>query len=545
MFRRLVIRVLLLGLALAIPALARAAEEKAVKLDKPGVVLRVSAFDSLVADLRYLLEKAGQAETAKQLDGIIKSKVGEKGLEGIDTKKPFGAYGWIGASGIDSQLVVLLPVADEKAFLSLLADQLDAKADKGQDDLYTINHDKVPFPIFLRFSNGYAYATVRDKELLAKDKLLAPGVVLPADRVGTLSLTLDIDQVPDKLKELALGKVDLELANAKDKEAPNESEAEKKVRAAALDQVGAAVKSVLNNGGETTLRLDVDRKAAELTVSLNVAGKAGSPLAKTIKDLGEAQSITAGLLTPKSVLGGVLNLTVPPKIYDQLRPLFDAFEKKAVAQEKDQASREALTSLLDALKPTLEDRKVDVAADLRGPGEAGRYTGIFAIKVKDGAGIEKTIRKVVGQMPAAQRKTIAFDVEKVDQVAIHRISLDKNDKNLEMFGDNQLYVAIREDAVLASLGEKGLAALKDALAAAPAKGKVAQFQLAMKGLAPFLAKQNKSAPEIAKEVFAKNQDDDKVRVTVEGGNTLKVRLNMRAQLVAFFTKLAQAQKQGE
>ena len=45
--------------------------------------------------------------------------------------------------GIDSQLVVLMPIADQKAFLGLL-ENLDIKPDKGDDGVYTVNHDKVP-----------------------------------------------------------------------------------------------------------------------------------------------------------------------------------------------------------------------------------------------------------------------------------------------------------------------------------------------------------------------------------------------------------------
>ena len=48
------------------------------------------------ADFLYLAKVAGQEEKAKQFDGMIQSKIGDKGLEGIDPKKPIGAYGWVG-----------------------------------------------------------------------------------------------------------------------------------------------------------------------------------------------------------------------------------------------------------------------------------------------------------------------------------------------------------------------------------------------------------------------------------------------------------------
>jgi len=120
MQRRLLCRATLLGLMLVMPSLARSAPAPEAKSDKPSLILRVAALDQLRADLRYLAELVGQKETAGQLDALLKAKIGDNGLEGIDTKKPLGAYGWVKSSYEDSPLVVMIPVTDEKAFLALL-----------------------------------------------------------------------------------------------------------------------------------------------------------------------------------------------------------------------------------------------------------------------------------------------------------------------------------------------------------------------------------------------------------------------------------------
>jgi hypothetical protein len=529
----------LLGLMLALPALARAAEEKA---DKPAIILRLAALDNVRADFRYLAKVVGQEEKAKQLDEMLKARIGDKGLEGIDPKKPIGAYGSVGRMGIDSTLVVLVPVADQKAFLGLL-ESFDIKPEKGKDEVYTVNHEKVPAPIYFRFANNYAYITVRDKDALDKDKLLAPAAVLPADGVGMMSLTVNVDQIPDNIKELALGRLDLELANAKDKEAPNETEAQKKFRLAFIDEVGADIKSVFNNGGETTLRLDVDRTTTDLALSLSMAGKAGSPLATTIKDLGQTKSATASLVHVDSAMNGALRLSLPPKLRKLLVPVIEEGEKKAIAKEADKSKREAVAALLEALRPTLQNAELDVAADLRGPNESGLYTAVAGIKVKDGAAIDKTFRRIVGDLPADQRKGVVFDVEKVGSVGIHRVQPEKNDENSkQLFGENPVYFAVREDAMLIGLGEKGLGALKEALAVEPKASKVMEIQMSMSKLAPLMVKDNKSAPSIAKKVFAKEPDGDKIRISLEGGSMLKLRLSMKAQLLAFFNELQQAKK---
>ena len=159
MHRRPIFAAALLALTVMLPSLARAADEQKPKSDKPAMLLRFASLDHLRGDFRYLAEVVGQAEKAKQLDGILKSQLGDKGLKGINNKKPIGAYGWVGAFGIDSKAVFLVPIADKKAFLDLISNTLDVKPDKGDDDVYTMNVEKIPAPVYFRFANDYVYIT--------------------------------------------------------------------------------------------------------------------------------------------------------------------------------------------------------------------------------------------------------------------------------------------------------------------------------------------------------------------------------------------------
>src|SRR5262249_10103721 len=158
---------------------------------------------------------------------------------------------------------------------------------------------------------------------------------------------------PENLKELALGNMDNHLAAAKEKEVPNETELQKQFRTALIDEMGARIKSLLKDGGEVKLRLDVNAKAADLSLSLSGAGKAGSAPATTIKDLGQVRSITASVIGPNSAMNGVLNLSLPAKLRQLLGPVIEEGEKKAVAKEQDKSKREAVAALLKALEPTL------------------------------------------------------------------------------------------------------------------------------------------------------------------------------------------------
>src|SRR5262249_31993911 len=124
-------RTALLGLMLVLPGVVLADDQQGGKRapvpgqqaaipGKPAIVLSVASYDRLRSDFLYLAGLAGQGEGAAQVDRLIAVQAGDRGLEGIDRKKPMGAYGWVGPLGDDSSLVLLVPVADQRAFLDLV-----------------------------------------------------------------------------------------------------------------------------------------------------------------------------------------------------------------------------------------------------------------------------------------------------------------------------------------------------------------------------------------------------------------------------------------
>jgi hypothetical protein len=538
MYQRPIFTAVLLGLTLVLPMRIQAADEQAAKNDKPAVTLRFASLDHLRGDFRYIAEVVGQAEKAKQLEGIIKSKLGEKGLEGIDNKKPIGAYGWVGKSGIDSEVVFLVPIADKKAFLDFIQTTFDVSPDKGDDDVYTVV-EKVPTPVYFRFANDYAYITARDKDVLAKDKLLTPAVVLPAAQIGTVSLTVNIDQIPDNLKEMALGVIENQLSAGKEKDMPGHTEAQKQLRDGIIDEVGARIKSLFNDGGETTLRLDLDRQAGDVSLTATVAGKPGSPLAKTIHQLGQIKSVTAPLLHPHSAFKGELNVSLPEKLQALLGPALKDAEKQALAKAKNDSEREVLNTLLEGIMPTLKAAELDTAFDLQGPNDKGVFTLLGGIKIKDGAKLEQSFRKSAARYP----KVIQLDAEKVDELNIHRINPDKNLKAgaRKTLGDNPLYVAIRENVLLLGAGENGLSALKKGLSASPTTGKVMELQMALARLAPL--SDDETAAAIARKVFTGDKDNDRFSLSLEGGKALTLRLSLKVKLLDYVNQVEKAKKQ--
>ena len=115
-----------------------------------------------------------------------------------------------------------------------------------------------------------------------------------------------------------------------------------------------------------------------------------------------------------------------------------------------------------------------------------------------------------------------------------------DDHTRKTLGDNPVYFAFRDDALLVSGGAKGLEAIKEVVTAGPATGKILQLDVAVSRIAVRMADEHKEAPAIAKRVF--KGDDDTIHITLEGGDSLKLSLNMKAQLVKFFAELGEAKK---
>jgi hypothetical protein len=512
---------------------------------KPSVVIRAASLDTLIADVRFLLEAAGKEEDAKQFDGVVKQFRDDKGLAGFDPTRPLGAYGNIeGQLGAASTVVAMVPVSDEKAILARI-ESFTNNPPKKDGDLYEVDIEKIHLPLYFRFANKYLYATVRDKDAINKDKLPSPAEILASDKSRAFAASINIDRIPAELKNTVLAQIDLNLANARDKAPPGETPVQARLRVAAVDEVFGRLKSLLRDGGPVEIRLDLDRNAKELAMSVSLAGKPGSSLADAIRSLGNIRSVAASLVGRDSAMSLFIDAGLPAKLHDALGSVIDEAEKKALSQTKDETHRKLATALLEAITPTLKSAELDSGFDIRGPGPGGKYTALFGLRVKDGQTIDKALRKVAADLPAEQRGQVQFDFDKSGSVPIHQVKPEKvDDEAKALLGDYPFYLAVRDDAMLIAAGEKGLEAIKDAIGTAPREGKVFQLELSAARLGPILEKSNKGATKIIEQVFKNETQDDKVRITLTGGDSLKLSLTLKTQLIRFFVLLDQSKKAG-
>jgi hypothetical protein len=531
-------RTALLSMSLLLAAVGPAAA--AGKLSEQTLILRAASLDTLVADAKFLAELAGADDQLKAAEKYLKSLTNDKGLEGVDTAKPMGLYSKLTENGFDSPVILMLPIADEKTFLAFLKKARFETDAPDKTGLYKMSLRGLPVPAFLRFVDGYAYGTLVNPENIDKDKLIAPDVILKAADVGTLSATLNLEQVPADFKTLAMGAIGRSLAALKDVKAPGEPDSVKKFRVGALDEAGDLIRSALEDGGAATVRLDVDRKVGDLGVALTFAAKEKSKLATAIADLGGVKGVGAALVPSDSAAHVVVQAMLSDNLRKLLKPAIDDVSDRLLESVKDKGDRERAEKIVKALLPTARMATLDFGLSLMSAGD--HYTSLFAVRVRDGRDIEKAIRDLVKDLPEKERDRITLDFDKAGAVNVHRIRPDEDAAAKKLLGDTTTYFSLRGDALFLAVGDKALPALKEAVAREPKVSRPFEAELALARLAPLLEGEVKGATDVARKVFGDRKDSDRLTITVDAGKSLRVRAGMKTAVIQFFAQLDEARR---
>jgi hypothetical protein len=282
-------------------------------------VFTVKSLDDLMSDTKYVLTIAGQEDRAKQLEGLFGALTNGKRLQGIDTKKPLGAY--IGEfKGDDAQppLVLFIPITKEDEFLELLrtAGVDPAKPEKG---IYSLD-TPIGQTVYLKFENGHAYGAMDDE--LLKAKLPDPAVFLPAvNRKNLIALTSRIDQLPADQKKQALESLKEQLDKDKDKK-DDETDEQYQIRMTVTKALHDVMVMFVEEGKDLTFSFNVNRDGGALSLDLQASAVPGSKLATRIKDF-SAVGATAPVHFEISV-GKVLSMFAPndPEKQEALKKIF-------------------------------------------------------------------------------------------------------------------------------------------------------------------------------------------------------------------------------
>lgn len=528
--------VLLLPGLLLVPPSARAGE----KSDPPSVVVRVQSLDALLKNLNLVVKLVGQEEAARQIEGLVKSKIGNKGLEGIDPARPFGAYVRFGKAIDDIHGAILVPMVDQKAFLGLL-ENLSLEVKKDQDGIYTYKTNK-NIDVYFRFANQYLFITTVNTESIQDKNLVDPAKALSLPGSATISVLARIDQIPNDAKLIALAQLEETFLTAQRNAPANETKAQEEFRLAMLRDVHKMTANVIREAGDIRFDLEVNDKSKEMTVNLSVVGKPGSALATAIQTLGDLKSPLAGMLSKDNAFQGSFHLALPDSLRGALGKVIDEAAERSLEGIQDAAKKKQADSLFKALSPSAKAGEFQLVAAAIGPRNQ-QYTLVAALKLQDGdklgATIHGLIKDALNDLPPDQRARVQLDFDSAGGVKIHKFHLpsDKNiDALVKMTGDDHLYLAFRKDALFLAMGNDALSTLKAAAGKTDSVGSspfVFDFDIAR--MAGLMA-QTKDQRDLAAKLFSAGQSG-RVRLSMDGGNALTARLQIQLSALEFLVKL--------
>lgn len=522
-------------MALLAPLAVRAQEA-------PAVVVRLKSLDGIISDAKYLAKLAGQEETLKQAEEMIKTFTTEEGLGGIDTKRPFALYGNFLEDVQNSPVVALVPIANEKAFVAFLGNFM-IEAKKGDDGVYAIeNVPNLPVALFFRFANKYAYLAM-DRAHIAKDKLLAPEKVLPAAGDDAIaSVNLNIAKVPDLIKQLGLGQLEAKLDELKNEKLPNETEAIKNLKVGGVEFFIKRLKMLLSEGEQLSLRLALSQKKDDISLDLSVAPKSGSEMARVVKGVSAMKSVYAGIADAHNAVNFSVRVSLPDEIKKLLDPAVDDLLKLAIANEKAEG-KNFLKSFLEKLAPTVKSGEYDVGVGLRGPNKDQQYTVVAAVGLTKGKELETFVKTIVSILPENERKKIEIDAASAGDLKVHKIVVGDQlpPEQKKVFGTDSLYIAFRDDAMFVTFGADGLKIMKEIVTAEAKPAAAVSIQAALSRIAPLMDAKDRPSVKIVEDVFGKNpQGTDTFSLKVEGGAKATLQLSIKGKLIELAVKAKDA-----
>ena len=541
---------MLTRLTLTAAALAALAGVAAAEPPAPAVVVQVKPVSRVLTDLKEMIRQVGGPamgnDMVKEFEGDLKRGLGDKGFEGLDVNRPIAVYVVLKEKPEDAAAVVLLPATDEKELLGFLERiQIQTEAVKDKKGVYKLALPEELFPkaSHLQFADGgWAYLTLNDGEPTDPKNLVPVGELLKDAGPALVAAKVYPGRVPAKMAADALDQLDQTAGMIKGFLAAGQGP-EMKVLRTFLEQgpklVRRYAETALKEVDEVGLTFTFDAAGGDTVTELTVAPKAGTPTAKAYAAVAPTTNRFAGVLGKNAAFGLTLKA-----------PLFagEVREITTSAIEAIQGGLQKESDIPEKLKPVIDEaakgflrcvkaEKLDAAFGLVGPDKGGKFVFLAAVSFDDTAALEKAMREAAKDSTLA--KEFEFDAAKVGDVTVHRVPLMKlfppeAERDLpKVLGEQpQAYVAFAKDAVFLAFGAGALDAVKAAAAAKPGpapamdlawnNGRIQKFAAAM---------DERAGAEVAKALGTDDKTASALKLTVAGGQNLKVTLTFNVRYI--------------
>lgn len=431
----------------------------------PTLMARLQPVNKLLDDAKFLAAKFANEKFAAKLEGEIASKLGVTSLDdtGIDRSKPCGLYVFLDADLPQSTAVVMLPVANSKSLLEFVG-KFEAKAEKVEDELYSLAIPGVPLPVFVRFAQGYAYVAAMNKASVDVAKLLPPAKVFAEDEAAILAVTAFPEAAPEAVTKMALEQIQVWAKDLTEEleSAIDQSEAKLFEKWASLSVTEAK---------KATVKVGFDRASGELTFDLKMTPKPGTRLAGEIAGVKSGSSLFNALVGQAGAINFAFNTEAGTELRksmaESIREGAEEFLSNLGIEVADEKLKAEVKAVTQAMIPTIESGLMDAALSLRAG--AKKYTGLAGVRVVDGKKLEAAVRKLVAALPDDAKKVVALDAGKESGFSIHTYDpKDTGDMAEKLLGNTVVHFGFSDQAMVIAVGEDAAKLVGSILAEAKA-----------------------------------------------------------------------------
>jgi hypothetical protein len=505
---------------------------------EPTLVVQLKSLEGMLADAKYLLQVTNRADQGEQLDGALAAWQQGAGLNetGIDFKRPILAYAIAKPDPQDSIFAVLVPIEKQETVMKAL-ESLAVPIAKQDDDCYSLEIPGRPVALYFRFANSHMYLTAMNKANIDPKNLVEPHKLKPIDPNTFMGVSLRIDQIPESMKKLILGQMELRLAEVKERQEPGESPQQARMRRQGIDAMGLVTKTILDEGKSLQFNFAIDRAKDDINLSLAMDGKPGTATSTIIAAMSGGPSNFAPAQDAAFHVG--FNFALPLLLRPLVNGVIDMGVQDIVARETDETKKQQNTKLLNAVTPTLKKGVIDLhlVAGAKTPG--GKFNLLAAMGVENGPAIESAIKELVRNLPANEQNLIQLDAKKTGDISVHRLKVEDIDAPAQrIFGDNaHLWAGFSKSAMLVGIGANAEDVVQtvtksDKAVAAP----LIVIEGSLRPLAALDA--DKTAAEVAADVFGKAPTgSDRFRLSLDGGQQLKLNLSLKGTSIKFASQL--------
>jgi hypothetical protein len=535
LFTRTVVAVLVAASAL------HAAPRPDERTAGPAVVGQAKSLHDLLEMVKTTVKNLGGDKLYQEFEKNALPELDFNKIAGIDPKRPFGLYATVDADFSKSRAVFLIPVTGDKEFATLLDNHKIPYTPGKEAGTYDITvPPDFPLPVSVRVHKSYAYVSLGGFDALDPKVMLDPKDVIRDKEPAAVYLSIRPERIPAETRKFLFTAFNEQADQLKAEiDEPELKEAFEQARRV----VGRWVKMLADEGKEIALRLDADTKTGDVSLEVSVDGVAKSPLADAIAKRKPTRNAFASLAGDdyayRTFMSAPLFAEEMKEVWTKLIEYAQRESAAGLAGEPAEISALAEAGF-KSLKATIATGEMDFAAAMRGPDKEGFYTAVGAIHCQEAANLEKAIKAALKHLPQEVQGFYKLDAAKIGDVSVHEIDLSTvaEDVAKKVFGKGQKgYVAFGKSSICAAYGPEGMKLLKEALEAKPGPAPVYES-----------ATDPKRAKELVKRLMPEDNPNGPrafvggtwassmagMRVTVDGGDRLKIRISYNVGLFMMF-----------